>query len=214
MFSAVFELYGSHVTTAEPRVRGEYAKTPARRQEILAAAVDVFSTAGFHKGSLRDVAERAGLSQAGLLHHFPSKSHLVEAVLAWRDEESQARFTEGTSGRSALRSMVELIEYNQRATPELAELYATLSAEATSPDHPVHTYFVQRYAWVVGYTRDALQRAEEAGELRAGVDCSSAARTVVALMDGLQIQWLYDRGAVDMAAEVRRYVQSLFTVEL
>ena len=33
-------------------------------------------------------------------------------------------------------------------------------------------------------------------------------------MDGLQIQWLYDRGSVDMAAEVRRHVQYLLTVEL
>jgi hypothetical protein len=37
---------------------------------------------------------------------------------------------------------------------------------------------------------------------------------MVALMDGLQVQWLYDRNSVDMAAEVRRYVQSLLTVEL
>jgi hypothetical protein len=37
---------------------------------------------------------------------------------------------------------------------------------------------------------------------------------VIAVMDGLQIQWLYDREAVDMAAEVRRFVQSLLTVEL
>jgi hypothetical protein len=33
-------------------------------------------------------------------------------------------------------------------------------------------------------------------------------------MDGLQLQWLLDRDAVDMAADVRRYVQSLLTVDL
>jgi AcrR family transcriptional regulator len=202
------------MTAITPRPRGEYAKTAARRVEILTAAVEVFSTAGFHKGSLRDVAERAGLSQAGVLHHFPSKTHLVEAVLEWRDEQAQARFGDETTGVLTIRALADLVEYNQRETPELVELYATLSAEATSPEHPVHDYFRRRYAWVIGYAREALQQADAAGELRPGVDHAGAARTLIALMDGLQVQWLYDRTSVDMAAEVRRYAQSLFTVDI
>jgi len=202
------------MTAITSRARGEYAKTPARRVEILTAAVEVFSTAGFHKGSLRDVAERAGLSQAGVLHHFRSKNELVTAVLTWRDEQSQARFGDPARGVLSIRALVDLVEYNQRETPELAELYATLSAEATSPEHPVHDYFAHRYGWVVEFAQEALERAAEAGDLLPGVDCRSAARTLIALMDGLQIQWLYDRDGVDMAAEVRRYAQSLFSVEL
>src|SRR5687767_13490190 len=122
------------MTATTPRPRGEYAKTSARRHDILTAAVDVFSSSGFHKGSLRDVAERVGLSQAGVLHHFPSKSHLVEAVLEWRDNKSRERVGEPDGGVNLLRAMVDLVEYNQRETPELVELFATLSAEATSPD--------------------------------------------------------------------------------
>jgi AcrR family transcriptional regulator len=202
------------MTATTPRPRGAYAKTAGRRHEILTAAVDVFSSSGFHKGSLRDVAERAGLSQAGVLHHFPSKSHLVEAVLEWRDDQSRGRFERRDAGIDLLRAAVELIDYNQRETPELVELFATLSAEATSPDHPAHDYFARRYEWVIDYMRGGLERAAQEGVLRPDVDCASAARTLVALMDGLQIQWLYDRNSVDMAAEVRRYVQSLLTVEL
>jgi AcrR family transcriptional regulator len=194
--------------------RGEYAKTPARRQEIIDAAVEVFAAGGFHKGSLRDVAERAGLSQAGLLHHFPSKNHLIEAVLTWRDDRSRTRFAGRESGLENLRALVDLVEYNQTKTPELVELYAILSGEATAPDHPVHDYFRRRYAWVLAYVGGSFEAMAEAGQLRPGVDSTSASRAVVALMDGLQIQWLYDRDAVDMAAEVRGYVQSLMTVEL
>ena len=210
----MFQRYRAAMTAITPRARGEYAKSAARRVEILTAAVEVFSSAGFHKGSLRDVAERVGLSQAGVLHHFPSKTHLVEAVLEWRDEEARGRFGDPTSGLLTIKALVDLVGYNQRETPQLVELYATLSAEATSPDHPAHDYFVQRYVWVVGYVQEAFERAAEAGDLRPGVDCAGAARAFVALMDGLQVQWLYDRDAVDMATEVRRYAQSLFTVDL
>jgi hypothetical protein len=63
-------------------------------------------------------------------------------------------------------------------------------------------------------TREAFERAAEEGHLRPGTDCASAARTLIALMDGLQIQWLLDREGVDMAADLRRYLQPLLTVEV
>jgi AcrR family transcriptional regulator len=201
------------VTTAA-KTRGEYAKTPERRQQIVDAAVEVFSAAGYRKGSLRDVAEKAGLSQAGLLHHFPSKEHLLKAVLSWRDGVSARLIGDPLpEGIDLLRGWVALAEYNAR-TPELVELHVIVSAEGTSEDHPLRDHFVERYTWVLGLVRQAFERAAAGGQLRDGVDCASAARTLIALMDGLQIQWLLDRDGVDMAADLRRYLQPLLTVEL
>ena len=68
--------------------RGQAAKSAGRRQEIVSAALQVFSEAGYHKGSIRDVAQRVGISQAGVLHHYPSKHRLLEAVLDWRDQDA------------------------------------------------------------------------------------------------------------------------------
>ena len=48
-------------------------------------------------------------------------------------------------------------------------------------------------------------------EVRTDVDPTTAARTIIALSDGLQIQWLYEDGAFDMAGPVRSYVDSLST---
>ena len=194
--------------------RGAYAKTPARRQEIVEAAVEVFSSSGFHKGSLRHVADRVGLSQAGLLHHFPSKEHLLQAVLTWRDDQAAAWLGDPLpEGVDLLHGMVKLAEYNAR-TPELVELHVILSAEGTSADHPLRTYFVDRYATVFGLIRDAFRTAEARGQVKPGVDGDVAARTVIALMDGLQVQWLLHRDDVDMAGDLRVYIQSLLTVEL
>lgn len=196
------------------RTRGEYAKTAARRQEILQAAADVFSASGYRKGSLRDVAERVGLSQAGLLHHFPSKDRLLEAVLAWRDEQGRARMgEEAPEGIDLIRALIDLAKYNQ-STPGLVDLYVVLSAEATSPEHPVHEYFVRRYTDVIGTVRAAFERAAAEGQVHPGVDCASAARQLLAVMDGLQVQWLLLGDSVDMAADLRRFLQPLFTVEL
>ena len=196
------------------KTRGEYAKTAERRQQIVSAAVEVFSAAGDRKGSIRDVAEKVGLSQAGLLHHYPSKEHLLEAVLTWRDEVSRQLIGEPLpEGLDLLRGLVKATEYNE-TTPELVELHVIVSAEGTSADHPLRSYFVNRYADLFERVRQAFERAADEGQLRPGVDCASAARTLIALMDGLQLQWLLDRDRVDMAGDLRHYLQPLLTVEL
>jgi AcrR family transcriptional regulator len=200
--------------TTVRKPRGQYAKTRERRQEILDAAVEVFSSVGFHKGSLRDVSEKVGLSQAGLLHHYPSKEQLLQAVLTWRDDDARVRLGEPTlEGLDLLRGLVQLAEYNA-STPELVELHVILSAEGTSVAHPLHDYFLTRYAAVLDMIRTAFEKVEAEGQLKPGVDCGRAARTLIALMDGLQVQWLLHRDGVDMAGDLRVYVQSLLTVEL
>ena len=197
------------------KVRGSYAKTPARRREILEAGIEVFSTSGFRSGSIREIAERVGMSQAGLLHHFANKSELLAAVLELRDDQSAevVPIDDEHAGIETIRGFVALIEYNA-TVPGLVELHCTLSAEATAVEHPAHQYFVNRYAFVVGQMTLAFERMRDAGQLVAGVTADGAARAMVALSDGLQVQWLLDRTSVDMAEEMRRYLRGILTVEL
>ncbi|MCU1528847.1 MAG: TetR/AcrR family transcriptional regulator [Frondihabitans sp.] len=194
--------------------RGSYAKTARRREEILLAGFEVFSASGYRSGSIRDIAERVGMSQAGLLHHFPSKSDLLAGVLALRDDEARTRINlDPAAGIETIRGLVNLVDYNE-TIPGLVELHCILSAEATSSDHPAHEYFVNRYSYTVGTAYAALKVAAERGELAEGVDPLGVAKSLIALMDGLQVQWLLDRESVDMGLEVRRYLKPLLTVEL
>lgn len=197
------------------KVRGSYAKTPARRREILEAGIDVFSSSGFRSGSIREIAERVGMSQAGLLHHFSNKSELLAAVLQLRDDRSAelVPIDDAHAGVETVRGFVELMEYNA-TVPGLVELHCTLSAEATAAEHPAHQYFIDRYVFVVRQMTLAFERMRDAGQLVEGTDPGSAARTMVALSDGLQVQWLLDRTSVDMAEEMRRYVRGIVTVDL
>ena len=142
------------IAPAESRRRGSYAKTEATRKSILDAALEVFSGSGYRSGSLREIAGLVGMSEAGLLHHFRNKSALLEAVLEERDDRARALVPiESNDGAAVLRGLVELAAYNA-SIPGVVELYATLSAEATAPDHPAHAYFVRRYE----YTRGNIER--------------------------------------------------------
>ena len=52
-----------------------------RRQQVLAAALEIFSTAGYHAASMDDIADRAGVSKPVLYQHFTSKLDLYLDLL-------------------------------------------------------------------------------------------------------------------------------------
>src|SRR5512139_939972 len=54
---------------------------PARRQQLLAAAQEVFVAHGYHAAAMDDIAERAGVSKPVLYQHFPGKLELYLALL-------------------------------------------------------------------------------------------------------------------------------------
>ena len=51
------------------------------REKIRAVALELFSTKGFEQTSLREIAERVGLTKASLYYHYPSKQTLLLAVV-------------------------------------------------------------------------------------------------------------------------------------
>jgi AcrR family transcriptional regulator len=66
---------------ATPPAKKRVRLAPAvRKQLILEAALAEFSTQGFGATSTERIARRAGLSQAGLYAHFPSKDAILEAL--------------------------------------------------------------------------------------------------------------------------------------
>ncbi|GAA4097483.1 TetR/AcrR family transcriptional regulator [Nonomuraea soli] len=181
----------------------------ARRDRILAVALQEFAENGYRGASLARIAERVELSQAGLLHHFKSKELLLVAVLDYRDEVDTQRFDiEVASGAEMLKRMVEVVEYNSRV-PGLVQLFSVISGEAVTGDHPGHEWARERYRRLRGWVGDALRKGIAAGEFRADIDTEAHADRLIAMMDGLQTQWLIDPERVDMAAVFRGYVDDL-----
>jgi len=52
-----------------------------RRAQLLAAALEVFTAAGYHAAAMDEIADRAQVSKPVLYQHFPSKLDLYLAVL-------------------------------------------------------------------------------------------------------------------------------------
>ena len=85
------------MTTAEG-TRAPRLPREQRRQQVLAAALDVFSTAGYHAASMDEIAEHAGVSKPVLYQHFPSKLDLYLEILDAGIEELMAAARAALSG--------------------------------------------------------------------------------------------------------------------
>ncbi|MBV2364408.1 TetR/AcrR family transcriptional regulator [Streptomonospora nanhaiensis] len=192
------------------RPSGRTAQGDSVRERILAAATRHFAAAGYHGSSLARIAADCGLSQPGLLHHFPSKRRLLEELLAERDRRDVLAVGgwAGQSGAAVLDFVRRLVAHNARQ-PDVVRAFAVLSGEAVGTDHPARDYFAERYRTGVAAMAAGLRRGVEAGELRADLDCAAVAAEVLAVMDGMQTQWLLAPEDYDMAAAFGAYADRL-----
>ncbi|GAB2633907.1 TetR/AcrR family transcriptional regulator [Prescottella soli] len=185
---------------------GRAAKAEARREAILDAAMTVIAERGYRATTLGAVAERVGLTQPGVLHYFPSKEHLLIGVLEARDRWDVAAVLAGAANAD-LSHLEQVVEYNAER-PGVVQTFTALAAESAIGAHPAREFFTERYAGAREVFADLLRR-EFGDRLPGGLEPEQAAPLLVAVMDGLQIQWLLAPDDVDMPAAFRDFVALL-----
>jgi len=189
--------------------RGGYAKGRERRDAILAAANDVFAAQGFHGASLATIATRVGLSEPGLLHHFPSKEHLFLELLTLRHDHDSERVARALADHEGfLDALLGLCRENQ-GTAGLVRLFTILVGESVDADHPAHDWMVERYRGLRERFVARIEAEQRAGRVASGVDARTLAPQLIAMFDGLQLQWLLEPDAVDLSAVFADFLDRL-----
>jgi AcrR family transcriptional regulator len=181
---------------------GRYPKGVAKRAEILETALALVARQGFRQTSVRDIADAVGLTPAGLLHYFESKDDLWVAILRKRDEMDAAKDQNDPDPAGTFAALIT----RNADVPGLVQMFSNLSAAAaTDPEHPAHEYFRQRYASVRATLATGLARMQGSGRLDPAVDPDVMASILMAVSDGMQLQWMFDGGR-DMGAHVEAVI--------
>ena len=170
-----------------------------RRRQIVEVTTRLIAERGFWGLSMQDVADDCGLTVPGLLHHVGSKDGLLLAVLDHRDVEDKRAVAEQAPG--TLRETCAAVVRRNASQPEIVRLFAVLEAESLTPDHPAHDWFGARQQRTVAELTALASTAAQPEVL---------ARQIVALMDGLQLQWLRCPSTVDLEAEWEAAAVRLF----
>ena len=174
--------------------------TAVRREAILRAATATFGNRGYTKGSLVEIAEPVGMTHAGVLHHFGSKDRLLLEVLEYRDQTDVAHL-QGKhipGGLDLFRHLVTTARLNSER-PGIVQAFAVLSGESVTEDHPAKDFFRDRYAQLRLEVGDALREVCTPEDQPDDASIAAAAAGIIAVMDGLQVQWLLAPGEVDLA---------------
>jgi AcrR family transcriptional regulator len=188
-------------------VRRPYAVGIKRREEILEASLDLFSVQGYRGTPIADIAAKVGLSVAGLLHYFSSKEVLLAAVLTRRDNSLGPWFDGKWRETGSFCAAVHELMYRSVSSPQELRLFVTLSAESTDPAHPSHTFFQERYRDSRQHFTEVMAVAKKQGEIIP----EASGPLLMAILDGLQIQWLLDP-SFDILAELDQHLESIKVV--
>ncbi len=151
---------------AGPRTRPRRADAQRNRDLLLAAAKDVFTERGID-APLDDIARRAGVGNATMYRHFPTRSDLIVAVYADEVAELCARGDElaTTHGpREALFSWLAAFIAHVTSKKELA---LAIMDDRTGTRS---TLFGQWHMAMHATAAALLTRAQQAAVIRADLD--------------------------------------------
>lgn len=77
---------------------------------VLTSAVEVFRETGYHGATMRLIAAGAGISVAGIYHHYPSKKHLLLALISTAYEDLRWRLEAAAEGSDAAKGFANMVE--------------------------------------------------------------------------------------------------------
>lgn len=171
-----------------PKVTSDYLH--ARHEHILTAAATRFARDGFHRTSIQDVIDEAGLSPGAVYRYFRSKEEIIVAISV------DAMGLIETTVRDALAEL--------RPLPELvAGLPPAFTAQSASDDrmrlavqawgealrNPTIAEAMQTgLAGVRGALRDRVRLGQANGEVDGAVDAGDVADVLLAVLQGFILQ--------------------------
>lgn len=172
----------------------------------LKAALELFSEQGYHGSSVREIANRAGLSVPGLYHYYPSKQALLQALLdaAMDDLLQRSAAAKEAAGPAPIDRFNAVVECLLRFHMYRRELAFVASTEMRSLDADYRSGYIGR--------RDQQQRTLDA-IVKAGTDAGvftteyplDASRAITTMCVAVST-WYRPDGALDPDELVRRYL--------
>jgi AcrR family transcriptional regulator len=167
-----------------------------RRRDFIEAAYATIIEEGLDNTTVRGVARKAGYTTGALVHYFKDKDELIRAALNFFGEELRSRMVSAhreQTGRAALRAtLMEALPTDQRSAMSWRVWLALWYHSENNAD--MRDEQRRRYREWFGRIRDMLDESCESAELPADTDTVLEARSLVAFVDGLGVQYLMASG--------------------
>ncbi len=160
--------------------------------QIVQAAVRLFARQGYHRTTITDLAQAIGLTSGAIVHHFPTKDAILEAVVDWLKRGIHDYAKIANSARHGSIAVVEevvrtMCEHYHRS-PEATICLAALATEFAGSNHPTEARLKEIYDVFADSFARILQDNETITNPRA------AAITFLSAAQGIAVQALLREG--------------------
>jgi len=193
-------------------------KREERRQQILDAALRCFSRDGFHATTTADIVRESGLSQGALYLYFATKEDIVVALADDRHQGEVFLNALAKSEQDPVQGLLLLVELYGRglADPRRADMRRVgIQGWAEALRNPrIHASVIEGFSSVRGAIAELIARGQQSGQIRSEVEPDAAARAMIAVFQGLVLQftWGEDMNLAACGALVREMIRNtLFT---
>ncbi|MBA3653417.1 MAG: TetR/AcrR family transcriptional regulator [Actinobacteria bacterium] len=120
-------------------VTGLTAGQQARRERVVAAALELAAAGGYESVQMRDVSTKADVALGTIYRYFSSKDHLLAAAMADLTGGLHERVTDvPPKGASAADRLVDVYRRATRALERQPKMTAALITALSSPDAGVN----------------------------------------------------------------------------
>ncbi|MEJ2486829.1 MAG: TetR/AcrR family transcriptional regulator [Anaerolineales bacterium] len=179
-----------------------------RKQQIMDAALKVFSREGLHTARMDDIAEEAGLSKGALYWYFNSKDKIIASLLTNFFDREFSKIEEWVmrddSARNLLQSLIDLIvEDLLSVKPFMSILYEFWAMSFRNKR--IGKFIRESMHRYLDLIIPVVQRGIDQGEFKA-LDATDVAMAFGSIIEGSILLWSYDMNNVDFRALITKSV--------
>jgi len=154
-----------------------------RRRQIVAVATGLFVKRGFKGTTTREIARRAGISEAVIFRHFSRKEELYRAIIDSKCDDSRGRSRlmaalEGKEGREVFREVAAFLVREHREDPTLMRL---LTHSALEKQDISEVFIKTRGLELIEFLEEHVKKLMRARDFRRA-DASLAARAFMGMV--------------------------------
>jgi AcrR family transcriptional regulator len=178
------------------------ARASAQRERILDAALTCFAREGFHAATMQDIVAESGLSPGAIYGYFKGKTDVVTAIASERHAMERRRMEHALNAGDLETILVRLVEGFVLGLRDVQErkwrrLAVQLWAESLSNPR-LKREALGGVTQAIELLSPMIGKAQREGRWPARLDAESAARVLIAILQGISLQLAWD-DTIDIA---------------
>ncbi|MDA3885251.1 MAG: TetR/AcrR family transcriptional regulator [Candidatus Delongbacteria bacterium] len=177
-------------------------KDPTSKEKIILSAMELFARNGFIPTTVDSIAKKAGLSKGSIYNYFKSKEEIFKAIISTMLEFSDIMISEIKKIKEPLEKLENIIAQSAefcKRDPEFARMYTScfFQPELYALVKEIITdFYIEWKEVITGIFRDLKHKEPE-----------QEARIFLALLDGLQLHYLFEIKDFDIDTLSKNIIQ-------